>query len=159
MTCSKTENASCTTDDSTVPAPDSAAPRLLAPPIRAARAAWQTGHHWHSGASLGGSSLVAVSHTSPLSRRSVPRVRFTWSATWLAMLRAPAFISQRWKSTTGSLARDWPRPPAGLPRLPDWPLPLGFGWLLVFGWPLLFGWPLACLGWPLLFLGWPASPG
>jgi hypothetical protein len=48
------------------------------------------------------------------------------------MLRAPAFISQRWKSATGSLGRDW-RP------LPDWPLPLD--WL---GWPLLF------LGWPLL---------
>jgi hypothetical protein len=55
------------------------------------------------------------------------------------MLRAPAFISQRWKSATGSLGRDW-RP------LPDWPLPLLLDWL---GWPLLF------LGWPLLFLGWP----
>src|SRR5712671_7787044 len=129
MTCSKTENASCTTDDSTVPAPDSAAPRPLAPPTRAARAAWQTGHHWHSGASLGGTSLVAVSHTSPLSRRSAPIVRFTWSATWLAMLRAPAFISQRWKSATGSLGRDWPRP--GWLRLPAWPL--------VLFWPLLSG--------------------
>jgi hypothetical protein len=47
----------------------------------------------------------------------------TWSATWLAMLRAPAFISQRWKSATGSLPRPaWPRLPAVL-RLPDWPLP------------------------------------
>jgi hypothetical protein len=32
------------------------------------------------------------------------------------MLRAPAFISQRWKSATGSLfLADWVRPP-------DWPL-------------------------------------
>src|SRR6185312_13381047 len=146
MTCSKTENASCTTDDSTVPAPDSAAPRPLAPPTRAARAAWQTGHHWHSGASLGGTSFVAVSHTSPLGLRSAPTVRLTWSATWLAMLRAPAFISQRWKSATGSLGRDWPRPLPDWPP-PDWPLPLVLRWL---GW----GWPLPVLGWPLLLAGW-----
>jgi hypothetical protein len=48
------------------------------------------------------------------------------------MLRAPAFISQRWKSATGSLPRlDWL-------RLPDWPLPPGWlfpGWLLR-GWLL-----------------------
>src|SRR6266516_406614 len=131
MACSKTENASWTTDASAPPALASCAPRPLPPPSRAARAAWHTGHHWHSGASLGGSSLVAVSHTSPLSRRSAPIVRFTWSATWLAMLRAPAFISQRWKSATGSLGRDWPRP------LPDWPLPV-------------LGWPLPVLGWALL---------
>jgi hypothetical protein len=50
--------------------------------------------------------VVAVSHTSPLLRRfSWPIVLLTWSATWLAMLRAPAFISQRWKSATGSLVR------------------------------------------------------
>jgi len=49
----------------------------------------------------------------------------------LAMLRAPAFISQRWKSATGSLGR------AGRP-LPAWPLPL-----------------LDWLGWSLLFLGCP----
>jgi hypothetical protein len=64
------------------------------------------------------------------------------------MLRAPAFISQRWKSTTGSLGRDGPRPP------PDWPLPPVLGWpLLVLG--LLAGWPLLVLGWPLLSLDWP----
>ena len=97
--------------------------------MRAARAAWQTGHHWHSGGSLGGGSFVAVSHTSPLSRRSAPIVRFTWSATWFAMLRAPAFISQRWKSATGSLPRDAPRPLPDWLRLPDWPL--------VLFWPLL----------------------
>ena len=36
-------------------------------PTRAARAAWQTGHHWHSGGSSRGGSLVAVSHTLPRS--------------------------------------------------------------------------------------------
>src|SRR6266566_4610442 len=128
MACSKTENASWTTDASAPPALASCAPRPLPLPSRAARAAWQTGHHWHSGASLGGGSLVAVSQTSPLSLRSAPRVRLTWPATWLAMLRAPAFISQRWKSATGSLLLGWPRPP------PDWPLPPllcwpDWGWL------------------------------
>ena len=129
MTCSKAEKASWTTDASTPPALARLAPRPPALPVRAARAAWQTGHHWHSGGSLGGTSLVAVSHTSPLSRRSAPTVRFTWSATWFAMLRAPAFISQRWKSATGSLPRDAPRPLPGWLRLPDWPL--------VLVWPLL----------------------
>jgi hypothetical protein len=67
---------------------------------------------------LGGASVVAVSQTLPLVRFSWPTVRRTWSATWLAMLRAPARISQRWKSATGSLARaDWPRVP-----FLDWPL-------------------------------------
>jgi hypothetical protein len=68
------------------------------------------------------------------------------------MLRAPAFISQRWKSMTGSLGRDGPRPP------PDWPLPPVLGWpLLVLGLllGLLLGWPLLSLGWPLPLLGWP----
>jgi len=72
------------------------------------------------------------------------------------MLRAPAFISQRWKSATGSLGRDWPRPLPDWPLpdwplpdwpLPDWPLPLVLCWL---GW----GWPLPGLGWPLLLAGW-----
>src|SRR6266849_1582919 len=134
MTCSKAEKASWTTDASTPPASASRAPRPPAPPMRAARAAWQTGHHWHSGGSLGGGSLVAASHTSPLSRRSAPSVRFTWSATWFAMLRAPAFISQRWKSATGSPPLDWPRPLPAWLRLPDWPL--------VLVWPLLCGGPL-----------------
>src|ERR1035438_6767092 len=131
MACSKAEKASPTTDARIPPAPARRAPRP-GPPRRAARAAWQTGHHWHSSGSLGGSSVVAVSHTLPLSRRSWPIVFLTWSATWLAMLRAPAFISQRWKSATGSLPRpDWL-------RLPDLPLPRGGlslrappGWLLV----------------------------
>jgi hypothetical protein len=66
---------------------------------------------------LGGGSLVAVSHTSPLERFSWRIVRLTWSATWLAMLRAPARISQRWKSAMGSLGRrDW-LPPPGWPFL------------------------------------------
>jgi len=63
------------------------------------------------------------------------------------MLRAPARISQRWKSATGSLARrDWLLPPGWplvrdeppLPdwlQFPDWPPPLS-GWLLLL---LLFG--------------------
>jgi hypothetical protein len=135
--------------------------------VRAARAAWQTGHHWHSGGSLGGTSLVAVSHTSPLSRRSVPMVRFTWSATWFAMLRAPAFISQRWKSATGSLPLVAPRPlpgwlrPPGWLRLPDWPLALVWPLLLLLllllrGEPLLLrGGLLLCDG-PLVS-GWPSS--
>jgi hypothetical protein len=71
------------------------------------------------------------------------------------MLRAPAFISQRWKSATGSLGRDWPRPLPDWPP-PDWPLPLVLGWpLLLAGWALL-GWAL--LGWALL-LGWAGLLG
>jgi len=118
MACSKAENASWTTDATTPPALASCAPRPAALPFLAARAAWQIGHHWHSGGSLGGGSLVAVSHTSPLLRRSVPMVRLTWSATWFAMLRAPAFISQRWKSAMGSLLAG-PRPLPDWLRLPD----------------------------------------
>jgi hypothetical protein len=71
MACSKAEKASWTTEARTPPAPVSDAPRP-GPDKRAARAAWQTGHHWHSSGSSGGSSVVAVSHTSPLSRR------FSW---------------------------------------------------------------------------------
>jgi hypothetical protein len=104
---------------------------------------------------------VAASHTSPLSRRSAPIVRFTWSATWFAMLRAPAFISQRWKSATGSLPRDAPRPLPDWLRLPDWPLvlfwPLLLFLFLLYGEPLLLrGGLLLCDG-PLVS-GWP-SPG
>ena len=160
MTCPKAEKASWTTDASTPLALARLAPRPPALPVRAARAAWQTGHHWHSGGSLGGTSLVAVSHTSPLARRSVPTVRFTWSATWFAMLRAPAFISQRWKSATGSLPLDAPRPLPGWLRLPDWPLalvwPLLLLLLLLRGEPLLLrGGLLLCDG-PLVS-GWPSS--
>jgi hypothetical protein len=59
------------------------------------------------------------------------------------MLRAPAFISQRWKSTTGSLPRldwlrlDWLR--LDWLRLPDGPLPAGrplLGGLLPAGDPV-----------------------
>jgi hypothetical protein len=83
-------------------------------------------------------------------------VRFTWSATWFAMLRAPAFISQRWKSATGSLPRDAPRPLPDWLRLPDWPLVLLL-LLLLYDEPLpLRGGLLLCDG-PLVS-GWP-SPG
>jgi hypothetical protein len=119
MTCSKAENASWAME---ARAPPTSATLDIrpGPDSRAARAAWQIGHHWHSGDSSGGGSLVAVSHTSPRSRRSWPTVLRTWSATWLAMLRAPARISQRWKSAIGSLPRRaWPPPPP-----PDWPLDL-----------------------------------
>jgi len=64
-------------------------------------------------------------------------------------VRAPAFISQRWKSATGSLPRF-----DGL-RLPDWPLLLG--WPLPAGWPLLLGWLLPAR-WPSL-LGWLLPAG
>jgi hypothetical protein len=77
------------------------------------------------------------------------------------MLRAPAFINQRWKSATGSLPRvDWL-------RLPDWPLLLDEPALLdesvlldqlsARGVPSLRELPppdwllLLVLGWPLLF--------
>src|SRR5579859_3329915 len=122
MACSKTENAPSTTPASPPAASASRALNPLALPVLAARAAWQIGHHWHSGDSVGGTSVVAVSHTSPLARRSAPRDRLTWSATWFAMLRAPAFIIQRWKSATGSLPRDEPRPRPAWPRPPFWPL-------------------------------------
>src|SRR5947209_16163521 len=69
-------------------------------------------------------------------------VRLTWSATWFAMLRAPAFIIQRWKSATGSLPRDEPRPPAWL-RPPLWPLALA--WPLPEGRSLVRG-PLLGVG-------------
>jgi hypothetical protein len=61
------------------------------------------------------------------------------------MLRAPAFISQRWKSATGSPGR-------GARPLPDCPLPLLFcrpdwDWLgrslLFLGWTLSLGWALS----------------
>jgi len=97
-------------------------------------------------------------------------------------VRAPAFISQRWKSATGSLLRpgwlrppDWPLPldePAlrdesvlldqlslrgapslrGLPPGPPGGLLLALGWLFS-GWLLLSGWPPGELSLP----GW-SSP-
>src|SRR5580700_9698507 len=136
MLCSKAENASWAMDARAPPTSARLDIRLPEPDMRATRAAWQIGHHWHSGDSPGGGSLVARSHTSPRSRRSWPIVLRTWSATWLAMLRAPARISQRWKSARGSLPRrDWPAP--AWPLFLDWP-PLP-DWLLVLGWPPLPG--------------------
>jgi hypothetical protein len=64
------------------------------------------GHHAHSGASSGGGSVVAVSQTSLLLLLRLPPVTVerTRSATSRPRLRAPAFISHRWKSASGSLA-------------------------------------------------------
>ena len=93
------------------PARASAAPAICSPnPAEdppeslARRAARQIGHHWHSGGSSVGSSVVAASQTSvgAFAARP-PMVDFTRSVTSLVMLRAPAFISQRWKSPNGSL--------------------------------------------------------
>jgi hypothetical protein len=75
-------------------------------PSLARRAARQIGHHWHSGGSSVGASVVAVSQTSPRLPAPVapPMVDFTRSVTSLVTLRAPALISQRWRSPIGSLA-------------------------------------------------------
>ena len=62
------------------------------------------GHHWHSGGSSVGSSVVAVSQMSPcLAPPPPPSVDFTRDATSLPMLLAPVLISHRWKSPMGSL--------------------------------------------------------
>jgi hypothetical protein len=76
-------------------------------PSLARRAARQIGHHWHSGGSSVGFSVVAVSHTSaclPAVPVAAPMVDLTRSDTSLVTLRAPALISQRWRSPIGSLA-------------------------------------------------------
>jgi hypothetical protein len=76
-------------------------------PSLARRAARQIGHHWHSGGSSVGASVVAVSQTSaflPALPVAPPMVDFTRSVTSLVTLRAPALISQRWRSPIGSLA-------------------------------------------------------
>jgi hypothetical protein len=76
-------------------------------PSLARRAARQIGHHWHSGGSSSGPSVVAVSQTSAFLRALPavpPMVDFTRSVTSLVTLRAPARISQRWRSPIGSLA-------------------------------------------------------
>jgi hypothetical protein len=74
------------------------------PESLALRAARQIGHHWHSGGSSVGSVVVASSQTSVCALAlPPPMVDFTRSVTSLVMLRAPAFISQRWKSPNGSL--------------------------------------------------------
>ena len=93
------------------PARASAAPAIWSPsPVEdppeslARRAARQIGHHWHSGGSSVGSVVVASSQTSVYAfALPPPIVDFTRSVTSLVMLRAPAFISQRWKSPNGSL--------------------------------------------------------
>ena len=75
-------------------------------PSLALRAARQIGHHWHSGGSSVGSSVVAVSQTSAFFFAlpvALPMVVFTRSDTSLVTLRAPALISQRWRSPIGSL--------------------------------------------------------
>ena len=79
------------------PAPVPLASRYL-------RAARQMGHHWHSGGSSPGGSVVAVSHTfAGLPPRPPPTVDLTLSATSRPRLRAPAFISHRCRSPIGSL--------------------------------------------------------
>jgi hypothetical protein len=93
------------------PARASAAPAICSlkpaedpPDSLALRAARQIGHHWHSGGSSVGSVVVASSQTSRCDvALPPPIVDFTRSVTSLVMLRAPAFISQRWKSPNGSL--------------------------------------------------------
>jgi hypothetical protein len=93
------------------PARASAAPTIWSPnPAEdppeslARRAARQIGHHWHSGGSSVGSVVVASSQTSACAfALPPPIVDLTRSVTSLVMLRAPAFISQRWKSPNGSL--------------------------------------------------------
>jgi hypothetical protein len=86
-----------------MPASGEAAPGLVAPESRYLRAARQIGHQAHSGGSSPGSSVVAVSQTSAFfALLPPPSVDLTLSATPAPMLRAPAFISHRWKSPIGS---------------------------------------------------------
>ena len=89
---------------SAAPATCSLNPAEDPPESLALRAARQIGHHWHSGGSSVGSVVVASSQTSVYCLALPPPiVDFTRSVTSLVMLRAPAFISQRWKSPNGSL--------------------------------------------------------
>ena len=89
---------------SAAPATCSLNPAEDPPESLALRAARQIGHHWHSGGSSVGSVVVASSQTSVCAfALPPPIVDFTRSVTSLVMLRAPAFISQRWKSPNGSL--------------------------------------------------------
>ncbi|HEY5394096.1 MAG TPA: hypothetical protein VIL16_01755 [Trebonia sp.] len=89
---------------SAAPATCSLNPAEDPPESLALRAARQIGHHWHSGGSSVGSVVVASSQTSVCALAlPPPMVDFTRSVTSLVMLRAPAFISQRWKSPNGSL--------------------------------------------------------
>ncbi|HSZ39820.1 MAG TPA: hypothetical protein VK817_07670 [Trebonia sp.] len=74
----------------------------MPPESRYRRAARQIGHHWHSGGSSPGGSVVAVSQTFDCFAPPLTVV-LTFSATSRPRLRAPAFISHRWKSPMGSL--------------------------------------------------------
>jgi len=88
---------------SPMPASGELAAWVAPPESRYLRAARQIGHHWHSGGSSPGASVVAVSQTSAcLAPVPPPSVDLTLSATLTPMLRAPAFISHRWKSPIGS---------------------------------------------------------
>ncbi|HEY6786806.1 MAG TPA: hypothetical protein VI365_05800, partial [Trebonia sp.] len=116
-------NASCASPDSVSPTPASCDPSPAfgagVPESRYLRAARQIGHQAHSGASSGGGSVVATSQTSPLVCLPPLIVDRTRSATSRPTLRAPAFISHRWKSPIGS--PDCPVPPRSLP-LPSLPI-------------------------------------
>ncbi len=98
-------NASLVSPASVSPTPASCelSPALVPPESRYLRAARQIGHHWHSGGSSPGGSVVAVSQT--LAGLPPPSVDLTLSATSRPRLRAPAFISHRCKSPIGSLPR------------------------------------------------------
>lgn len=104
IAASKMLNASLVNPASVSPTPASCelSPAAPAPESRYLRAARQIGHHWHSGGSSPGGSVVAVSHT--LDDGLPPRtVDLTLYATSRPRLRAPAFISHRWRSPIGSL--------------------------------------------------------
>jgi hypothetical protein len=95
IAASKMPNASCASPASVSPAAASDGPSPALPPeSRYLRAARQIGHHWHSGGSSPGGSVVAVSHTSA-DGLPPPIVDRTLSATSRPTLRAPAFISHR----------------------------------------------------------------
>src|SRR5215472_1154284 len=102
MAASKMPNASRVSPASASPTPASCepSPESAPPDSRYRRAARQIGHHWPSGG-----SVVAVSQT--LARFPLlpppPIVDLTLLATSRPRLRAPAFISHRWKSAIGSL--------------------------------------------------------
>ena len=107
MAASKMPNASRVSPASTSPTPASCepSPESVPPDSRYRRAARQTGHHWHSGGSSPGGSVVAVSQTLACFPLLLPPpiVDLTLLATSRPRLRAPAFISHRWKSAIGSL--------------------------------------------------------
>jgi hypothetical protein len=99
MAASKTPNASRVSPASTSPTPASCepSPESAPPDSRYRRAARQIGHHWHSGGSSPGGSVVAVSQTLACFPLLLPPpiVDLTLLATSRPRLRAPAFISHR----------------------------------------------------------------